>query len=287
MAFGKGHHLHLIDGSAYIFRAFHALPPLTRKSDGLPTGAVRGFCDMLDRYIMGNTGRDAATHVAVVFDKGSITFRNEIYDQYKANRSEMPDDLRPQIPITRDASRAFNLATLEIEGFEADDIIAALSCRARDAGGRVTILSSRQGSDAAGRRRGRDARPDEEQAHRPRRRASRSSAWAPTAWSTCRRWRATRGQRAGRAGHRHQDGRAAHQRIRRPGDAPGPGRGDQAAQAPSDAHRPPRRRSNCRSGWSQLDCDMEVGVTLDSLELREAGAGRADRPSSTLWSSGP
>ena len=142
MSFGKGSHLHLIDGSAYIFRAFHALPPLTRKSDGLPTGAVRGFCDMLDRYVQGNTGKDAATHVAVIFDKGSITFRNEIYDQYKANRSEMPEDLRPQIPLTRDASRAFNLATIEIEGFEADDIIASLACRARDAGGRVTILSS-------------------------------------------------------------------------------------------------------------------------------------------------
>ncbi|WP_308916130.1 DNA polymerase I [Jannaschia sp. LMIT008] len=142
MAFGKGCHLHLIDGSAYIFRAFHALPPLARKSDGLPVGAVRGFCDMLDRYVQGNTGPDAATHVAVVFDKGSITFRNEIYDRYKANRSEMPEDLRPQIPLTRDASRAFNLYTIEMEGFEADDIIAALSCRARDAGGRVTILSS-------------------------------------------------------------------------------------------------------------------------------------------------
>ena len=142
MAFGKGCHLHLIDGSAYIFRAFHALPPLTRKSDGLPVGAVRGFCDMLDRYVQGNTGSDAATHVAVVFDKGSVTFRNEIYDQYKANRSEMPEDLSPQIPLTREASRAFNLFTLEIRGFEADDIIATLSCRARDAGGRVTILSS-------------------------------------------------------------------------------------------------------------------------------------------------
>ena len=142
MAFGKGHHLHLIDGSAYIFRAFHALPPLTRKSDGLPVGAVSGFCNMLQRYVEGNTGPDAATHVAVIFDKGSHTFRNDLYDQYKANRDEMPEDLRPQIPLTRDASRAFNIATHEMEGFEADDIIATLACQARDAGGRVTILSS-------------------------------------------------------------------------------------------------------------------------------------------------
>jgi DNA polymerase I len=142
MSFGKGCHLHLIDGSAFIFRAYHALPPLTRKSDGLPIGAVSGFCNMLQRYLDGGSGPDEATHVAVVFDKGSHTFRNELYDQYKANREEMPEDLRPQIPLTRDATRAFNIACLEQEGFEADDIIATLTCQARDAGGRVTIISS-------------------------------------------------------------------------------------------------------------------------------------------------
>lgn len=140
--FGKGCHLHLIDGSAFIFRAFHALPPLTRKSDGLPVGAVSGFCNMLQRYVEGNSGPDAATHVAVIFDKGSHTFRNDLYDQYKANRDAMPEDLRPQIPLTRDATRAFNIACEEIEGFEADDIIATLACQARAAGGRVTIVSS-------------------------------------------------------------------------------------------------------------------------------------------------
>jgi DNA polymerase-1 len=141
MAFGKGHHLHLIDGSAYIFRAYHALPPLTRKSDGLPIGAVSGFCNMLQRYVEGNTGSDV-THVAVIFDKGSHTFRNDMYDQYKANREEMPEDLRPQIPLTRRATEAFNIACKEIEGFEADDIMATLAHQARAAGGRVTILSS-------------------------------------------------------------------------------------------------------------------------------------------------
>ncbi|WP_276717320.1 DNA polymerase I [Pseudooceanicola nitratireducens] len=140
--FGKGCHLHLIDGSAFIFRAYHALPPLTRKSDGLPIGAVSGFCNMLHRYVEGNTGPDAPTHVAVIFDKGSHTFRNEMYDQYKANREAMPEDLRPQIPLTRTATEAFNIACKELEGYEADDIIATLSCRARDAGGRVTIISS-------------------------------------------------------------------------------------------------------------------------------------------------
>ncbi len=140
--FGKGCHLHLIDGSAFIFRAYHALPPLTRKSDGLPVGAVSGFCNLLQKYIEGNTGPDAATHLSVIFDKGSHTFRNDMYDQYKANREAMPEDLRPQIPLTRDATRAFNISCEEIEGFEADDIIATLAPQARDAGGRVTIVSS-------------------------------------------------------------------------------------------------------------------------------------------------
>ena len=142
MAFGKGCHLHLIDGSAFIFRAYHALPPLTRKSDGLPIGAVSGFCNMLHRYVEGNHGPDAPTHVAVIFDKGSHTFRNEMYDQYKANREAMPEDLRPQIPLTRQATEAFNIACKEKEGYEADDIIATLAVQARDAGGRVTIISS-------------------------------------------------------------------------------------------------------------------------------------------------
>ena len=142
MAFGKGHHLSLIDGSAFIFRAYHALPPLTRKSDGAPVGAVSGFVNMLWKMVEDNKGSDAPTHVAVVFDKGSHTFRNELYDQYKANREAMPEDLRPQIPLTRDATRAFNIACLETEGFEADDIIATLARQAREAGGRVTIVSS-------------------------------------------------------------------------------------------------------------------------------------------------
>lgn len=142
MSFGKGSHLHLIDGSAFIFRAYHALPPLTRKSDGLPIGAVAGFCNMLWKYVTDDRGSDAPTHAAVIFDHSAKTFRNDIYPAYKANRPELPEDLRPQFPLTRDATRAFNIACIETEGYEADDIIAALSCKARDAGGRVTIVSS-------------------------------------------------------------------------------------------------------------------------------------------------
>ncbi|WP_069300150.1 DNA polymerase I [Neptunicoccus sediminis] len=139
---GKGHHLHLIDGSGFIFRAYHALPPLTRKSDGLPVGAVSGFCNMLFKFVEDNKGHDAPTHCAVIFDAKGKTFRSDIYPAYKANRPPAPEDLVPQFPLTREATRAFNLACIEEDGFEADDIIATLAVQARDAGARVTIISS-------------------------------------------------------------------------------------------------------------------------------------------------
>lgn len=142
MTFGKGSHLHLIDGSAFIFRAYHALPPLTRKSDGLPVGAVAGFCNLLWGEITATRRENAPTHLAVIFDAGSKTFRNTLYPAYKANRPELPEDLRPQFAYTRKASRAFNVPCIEIEGFEADDIIATYAHMARAAGGTATIISS-------------------------------------------------------------------------------------------------------------------------------------------------
>lgn len=142
MAFGKGDHLHLIDGSAFIFRAYHALPPLTRKSDGLPVGAVAGFCNLIWNELSNGAGKARASHIAVIFDAGSHTFRNDLYPEYKANRPDLPEDLRPQFPLTREATRAFNIACLEMEGFEADDIIATLAAQAAQAGGTCTIISS-------------------------------------------------------------------------------------------------------------------------------------------------
>jgi DNA polymerase I len=141
-SFGKGHHLHLIDGSAFIFRAYHALPPLTRKSDGMPVGAVAGFCNLLWGELISTRKETAPTHLAVIFDAGSKTFRNEIYPAYKANRPDLPEDLRPQFAFTRAATRAFNVPCIEVEGYEADDIIATLARRAREAGGTATIISS-------------------------------------------------------------------------------------------------------------------------------------------------
>ncbi|GAB5457026.1 MAG: DNA polymerase I [Henriciella sp.] len=135
-------HLYLIDASAYIFRAYHALPPLTRASDGLPVGAVSGFCNMLWKLLEDLKGPDRPTHFACVFDKSSYTFRNDMYPDYKANRSETPEDLVPQFPLVREAAVAFHTHALELEGYEADDLIATYARQAEAKGGRVTIVSS-------------------------------------------------------------------------------------------------------------------------------------------------
>ncbi|MBU2083696.1 MAG: DNA polymerase I [Alphaproteobacteria bacterium] len=138
----KDSHLYLVDASAYIFRAFHALPPLTRSSDGLPIGAVSGFCSMLFKLLEELKGPDRPTHFACIFDASSHTFRNDMYDQYKANRSEPPEELRPQFPLVRRAAIAFAAHALELEGYEADDLIATYSRQAEAKGARVTIVSS-------------------------------------------------------------------------------------------------------------------------------------------------
>ena len=140
-SFGRGHNLHLIDGSGFIFRAYHALPPLTR-SDGVPIGAVAGFCNMIYRMIDNNTGPNAATHLAVIFDHKSKTFRSKIYSKYKANRPPAPEDLIPQFELIKNATSAFNLPSIEVEGYEADDIIASYAIQARNLGATVTIVSS-------------------------------------------------------------------------------------------------------------------------------------------------
>ncbi|HEX5264581.1 MAG TPA: DNA polymerase I [Phenylobacterium sp.] len=135
--------LYLVDGSGFIFRAFHALPPLTRKSDGLPVGAVSGFCNMLWKLLVEMKAQaDAPTHLAVIFDHSEDTFRNKLYDQYKAHRPPPPEDLVPQFPLVREATRAFGVPCLELPGYEADDLIAAYACKVRDMGGEVVIVSS-------------------------------------------------------------------------------------------------------------------------------------------------
>ena len=135
-------HVVLVDGSGYIFRAYHALPPLTRKTDGLPIGAVAGFSNMLFKLLQTQTDEMRPTHFAVIFDASGHTFRNEIYDLYKANRSETPEDLIPQFPLTREATVAFGAQSIEMTGFEADDLIATYADLAEKMGARVTIISS-------------------------------------------------------------------------------------------------------------------------------------------------
>jgi DNA polymerase-1 len=141
----KTDHFYLIDGSGYIFRAYYALPPLTRKSDGLPVGAVSGFCSMLFKLLedsKSNENLQKPTHFAVIFDAARKTFRNEIYSDYKANRSEAPDDLAPQFEYIRKSVVAFNLPSVDLPNYEADDLIATYTEQILAKGAKVTIVSS-------------------------------------------------------------------------------------------------------------------------------------------------
>ena len=141
----KTDHFYLIDGSGYIFRAYYALPPLTRKSDGLPVGAVSGFCSMLFKLLEDSKSKDnlqKPTHFAVIFDSARKTFRNEIYSDYKANRSEAPDDLAPQFEYIRKSVEAFNLPSVDLLNYEADDLIATYTEKILEKGAKVTIVSS-------------------------------------------------------------------------------------------------------------------------------------------------
>ncbi len=141
----KNDHFYLIDGSGYIFRAYYALPPLSRKSDGLPTGAVSGFCSMLFKLLEDSRSDDSIhrpTHFAVIFDSAKKNFRNDIYSEYKANRSEAPEDLVPQFEYIRESVEAFNLPSIELSNYEADDLIATYTKQVVKAGAKVTIISS-------------------------------------------------------------------------------------------------------------------------------------------------
>jgi len=138
----SGDHLYLIDASGYIFRAYHALPPLTRKSDGLPVGAVQGFCNMLYKLLQQMSADDKPTHIAAIFDKSSKSFRNDIYPDYKAHRPPAPEDLIPQFGLIRQATEAFNVACIEQDNYEADDLIATYATQAAAVGATVRIVSS-------------------------------------------------------------------------------------------------------------------------------------------------
>jgi len=141
----KTDHYYLIDGSGYIFRAYYALPPLSRKSDGLPTGAVSGFCSMLFKLLEESRSDESIhkpTHFAVIFDSARKNFRNEIYSEYKANRAEAPDDLAPQFEYIRKSVKAFNLPSIELLNYEADDLIATYAKKITSEGAKVTVISS-------------------------------------------------------------------------------------------------------------------------------------------------
>src|ERR1700712_3412379 len=138
----KGDHVFLVDGSGYIFRAYHALPPMNRKSDGLQVNAVLGFCNMLWKLLRDMPPDNRPTHLAIIFDKSEITFRNKLYPDYKAHRAPAPDDLIPQFSLIRDAVRAFHLPSIEQGGFEADDLIATYVREVCERGANAPMVSA-------------------------------------------------------------------------------------------------------------------------------------------------
>ena len=137
----KAERLILVDGSGYIFRAYHALPPMAR-ADGTPVNAVYGFSNMLMKLMDDLLDKNETELIAVIFDAGRVTFRNDIYPEYKANRDETPEDLIPQFDLIRDATRAFNVAAVQMKGFEADDLIATYARMGKEQGLKVTVVSA-------------------------------------------------------------------------------------------------------------------------------------------------
>ena len=267
----KPRHVYLVDGSGYIFRAFHALPPMTRP-DGTPVNAVYGFTNMLLKLI----SESDADYIAVIFDAARATFRNEIYPEYKAHRPPPPEELIPQFALIREAARAFNVPAIELAGFEADDLIATYARLAREAGAKVTIVSSDKdlmqlvgGTASRCSIRSRTGRIGEAEVMEKFGVGPGEGGRRPGAGRRFDR------QRAGRAGHRRQDRGRADQRIRRSRDAAGARRRDQAAQAP----RGPA--SQCRAGAHlsrelvALEDDVPVPVPLDALHSARARSGDA------------
>ena len=217
LSFVARDHVFLVDGSGYIFRAYHALPPLTRKSDGLQINAVLGFCNMLWKLLNDMKPEERPTHLAVVFDKSEKTFRTDFYPQYKAHRPDVPSDLIPQFPLIRDAVKAFDIPCLEQPGFEADDIIATYARLACEAQATATIVSSDKDlmqlvNDCVAMY---DTMKDK---HRPCR-GGRSSASPGEGHRGPGADRRFHRQRAWRAGHRCENRGPAHHRIRRSGNA--------------------------------------------------------------------
>ena len=264
-----GKHVFLVDGSSYIFRAYHALPPLNRKSDGLQVNAVLGFCNMLWKLLRDMPADNRPTHLAIIFDKSEVTFRNKLYPDYKAHRPPAPDDLIPQFAFIREAVRAFDLPCLEQIGFEADDLIATYVREAGEQGATATIVSSDKDLmqlvtdrvvmyDTMKDRRIGIAEVIEKFGVPPEK-VVEVQALAGDFGR----------QRSGRARHRREDRSAAHHRIWRPRHAAGESRRDQAAEAargapgerregahlapagaarrPGEARRAARRTSPCMS----------------------------------------
>ena len=254
-------HLILIDGSGFIFRAFHALPPMTRP-DGTPVNAVFGFTNMLAKLLKEHVG----THIAVIFDAGRVTFRNRLYEDYKAHRPPPPDELIPQFALVREATEAFGVPAIELADWEADDLIAAYAQAATEAGGQVTIVSSDKDLMQL-------IRPGVEMLdpikQKPIGPAEVMEKFGVTPGQDDRGAGADRRsdrQRARRAGHRPEGRRAADQRVRRPGERAGRRAGDEAVEAARHADR--ARREGAHIARAGRRCGEDAPMPRRSRQLQ-------------------
>ena len=282
----KGSHVYLVDGSGYIFRAFHALPPLTRPSDGLPVGAVHGFCAMLWKLLRETKAAEAPTHFAVIFDASEKTFRNEIYEDYKAHRPPPPGRARSAVRAHPRRSEGVQRRLHRAERLRGGRPHRQLRARDRRCRRRRDHRLLRQGSDAARAARRRHARRHEGQEDRPRRgdrevrRAARKGRRRAVAGRRFDR------QRPRRAGHRRQDGGGADQGIRRSRCAAGARRRDQAAEAAREADRV--RRPGARVARARAPQGRRAGHDpgRSAGRARSRSAGRCSA-SCASWSSIP
>ena len=229
---GRQLHLILIDGSGFIFRAFHALPPMTRP-DGTPVNAVFGFTNMLAKLLREHVG----THIAVIFDAGRLTFRNRLYDAYKAHRPPPPEELIPQFALIREATAAFCVPSIELADWEADDLIAAYTVAAEDAGGQVTIVSSDKDLMQLIRPGVEMLDPIKQKPIGPAEVMEKFGVTPDKMVEVQALIGELGGQRPGRSRHRPQGCGAAHQRVRRRRERAGGRAGDEAVEAPRHADR--------------------------------------------------
>ncbi len=263
-------HLILIDGSGFIFRAYHALPPMTRP-DGKSVNAVFGFSNMLAKLLREHVG----THIAVIFDAGRTTFRNRLYEAYKAHRPPAPDDLIPQFALVREATGAFGVPAIELDDWEADDLIAAYAKAVNDSGGQATIVSSDKDLMQLIRPGVEMLDPIKQKPIGPAEVMEKFGVTPDKMIDVQALIGDPDRQRAGGAGYRAEGRGAAHQRVRRPGQRAGGRTGDEAVEAARQPDRARRQGADLARARhaAHRHADAGAGRSVACTRVRQGGAG--------------